>query len=170
MEKIGPETIDLIADTYGNCPAWMLRLGFTAMAPLHHLLDKHVQLYRSQTRPGYEKTFRLFERWLSDDVPLAGQIFREVAKEIFLGNRLCRNELVVGDRRVDLRAIECPVLNLIGEYDDIVPPAASRPFLGLVGSRDKRDLFFPNGHMGLAVSGGAQAKLWPEVGSWLRAH
>jgi hypothetical protein len=49
----------------------------------------------------------------------------------------------------------------------VVPPAASRPFIGSVGSSDKRNLEFPNGHMGLAVSGAAQTKLWPEVGGWL---
>jgi poly[(R)-3-hydroxyalkanoate] polymerase subunit PhaC len=105
---------------------------------------------------------------MSDDVPLAGRIFREVTREIFRENSLCQNRLEVGGRRVDAAAIACPVLNIIGEYDDVVPPAASRPFIDIVSSSDKRNLEFPNGHMGLAVSGAAQAKLWPEVGNWLK--
>ena len=168
MGQLGPDAIDLVADTYGNCPAWLMRAGFTSMAPLHHALNKYVDLYRGMDRPGYAETFALFERWMSDDVPLAGRIFREMATEIFGRNRLCENALEVGGRKVDVASIACPVLNIIGEYDDVVPPASSRPFIDAVGSRDKQNLEFPNGHMGLAVSGAAQAKLWPEVGAWLK--
>jgi polyhydroxyalkanoate synthase subunit PhaC len=168
MDRVEPDTIDLITDVYGNCPAWLVHLGFTSMAPLHHALNKYVDLYRGMDRPGYAQTFALFERWMSDDVPLAGRIFREVTTEIFKKNLLCQSRLEVGGRKVDMAAIGCPVLNVIGEYDDVVPPAASRPFIDCVRSRDKRNLEFPNGHMGLAVSGASQAKLWPEVGAWLK--
>ena len=167
IDRLEPSAIDLIADMYGNCPAWLVRLGFMSMAPLHHALDKHVDLYRGLDRPGYAETFALFERWMSDDVPLAGRIFREVTTDIFRKNLLSQNRLEVGGRKVDVAAISCPILNVIGEYDDVVPPAASRPFIASVGSSDKRNLEFPNGHMGLAVSGAAQTKLWPEVGSWV---
>jgi polyhydroxyalkanoate synthase len=167
IDRFGPGAINLIADTYGNCPAWLVRMGFMSMAPVHHALNKHVDLYRGMDRPGYAETFALFERWMSDDVPLAGQIFREVTINIFLKNLLSQNRLEVGGRKVDVAAISCPILNVIGEYDDVVPPAASRPFIDSVSSSDKRNLDFPNGHMGLAVSGAAQTKLWPEVGRWL---
>ena len=167
IDRLGPSAIDLIADTYGNCPAWLVRMAFTSMAPLHHALNKHVDLYRSLDRAGYAETFALFERWMSDDVPLAGRIFREVTTDIFRKNLLSQNRLEVGGRNVDVAAISCPILNVIGEYDDVVPPAASRPFIAAVGSSDKRNLEFPNGHMGLAVSGAAQTKLWPQIGGWL---
>jgi polyhydroxyalkanoate synthase len=168
MDRIGPHTIDLLADTFGNCPAWLVHAGFTSMSPLHHAFNKYVDLYRSMDRPGYAQTFALFERWMSDEVPLAGQIFREVTNDVFRRNLLCGNSLEVGGRKVDVKSIACPVLNIIGEYDDVVPPAASRPFIGAVASRDKRNLEFPNGHMGLAVSAAAQARLWPEVAAWLK--
>jgi polyhydroxyalkanoate synthase len=167
MDRLGPDTIDLVADTYGNCPAWLVRAGFMSMSPLHHALNKYVDLYRGMDRPGYAQTFTLFERWMSDDVPLAGQIFREMTGNIFRRNLLCENALEVGGRKVDVASITCPVLNIIGEYDDVVPPAASRPFVHAVGSGDAKNLEFPSGHMGLAVSAAAQAKVWPEIGSWL---
>ncbi len=105
-------------------------------------------------------------------IPLAGRIFREVTTDIFGKNLLSRNRLEIGGRKVDVAGISCPILNVIGEYDDVVPPAASRPFIGAVASSDKRNLEFPNGHMGLAVSGAAQANLWPQIGAWLeeRSH
>lgn len=170
LNKLRPETLDLITATYGNCPAWFIKAGFTAMAPVHHALDKYVHLYRNQDREGYVEMFTLFERWMNSDVPLAGQIFREVTQDIFQQNLLMNNRFRVGKETVDLRRITCPVLNLVGEYDDVVHPQSSLPLLQCVGSTDKRDLLFPTGHIGIVVSAAAHKKLWPQVGQWLREH
>ena len=71
-------------------------------ASLHHALDKYVGLYRNQDREGYEEMFDLFEKWMNSDVPLAGQIFREVAQDIFQKNLLVQNRLRVGGAVVAL--------------------------------------------------------------------
>ena len=48
--------------------------------------------------------------------------------------------LTVGRRTVDLKRITCPVLNLMAEHDDLVPPAQSQPFNDLVGSQDRETI------------------------------
>ena len=164
---VSPDTVALITKTYGNCPAWMVHSGFTAMAPLHHVLGKYMDLYRQRMRAGYADTFALFERWMHSDVPLAGQLFHELCINLFRENQLLSGQLQVGTHRVDLRRITCPVLNIIGEYNDVVHPYSSLPLLDHISSRDKRDLLFPVGHMGLTVSSTAHQKLWPQVSRWL---
>jgi poly(3-hydroxyalkanoate) synthetase len=62
------------------------------------------------------------------------------------------------------------VLNVVGEYDDVVHPQASLALLDLIGSRNKRNLIFPAGHIGVVVSSSAQQHLWPQVGAWLKRH
>lgn len=168
VDRLSPETIDLITATYGNCPPWFIKAGFTSMSPVHHALDKYIGLYRNKDREGYAEMFDLFERWMNSDVPLTGQIFREVTKEVFKKNLLAQSRLKVDGQTVNLKNITCPVLNVIGEYDDVVHPKSSLPFTELVGSGDKQNLVFPNGHMGLAVSSAAHKKLWPQVGVWLK--
>jgi len=170
MNKFSAETVDLITAIYGNCPAWFVKAGFSAMSPIHHGLDKYVSLYRSREREDYVRMFDLFERWMNSDVPLAGQIFLEVTKGIFQKNLLTQNRLQVGGKAVDLKRITCPVLNMVGEYDDVVHPTSSLPFPDLIGSADKANLLFPAGHIGTVVSSGAQKKLWPQVGQWLKEH
>jgi polyhydroxyalkanoate synthase subunit PhaC len=170
LDKLRPETLDLITATYGNCPAWFMKAAFTAMSPVHHALDKYVGLYRNQDKEGYAEMFTLFERWMNSDVPLAGRIFREVTRDIFHQNLLKQNHLRVGEEVVDLQRITCPVLNVVGEYDDVVHPQSSLPFLECVGSADKANLLFPTGHVGAVVSAAAHKKLWPQVGQWLREH
>ncbi|MBI3246414.1 MAG: alpha/beta fold hydrolase [Deltaproteobacteria bacterium] len=170
LDKLRPETIHLLTATYGNCPAWFVKTGFTAMSPVHHALDKYMGLYRNQEKEGYAEMFDLFERWMNSDVPLAGRIFREVTQDIFQKNLLRRNQLRVGGEVVDLRRITCPVLNAVAEHDDVVHPQSSLPLPECIGSTDKANLIIPTGHVGVAVSAAAHKKLWPHVGQWLREH
>lgn len=165
-EKISPETVDLITSIYGNCPAWFIKAGFDSIAPVHHLLDKYVGLYRNKDREGYAAMFELFEQWINSDVPLAGQIFREMM-ELSRHNLLVQGRFHVGGRPVRLQNITCSVLNVVGEYDDIVHPKSSLPLFDLIESSDAHNLVFPTGHIGAAVSASAQQKLWPQIGTWL---
>lgn len=167
IDRIDDRGFELITKIYGNCPAWMVNSMFTAMAPMHHALDKYVGLYRNAERDGYAEMFELFERWMQSDVPLAGRIFRELTLEIFKANKLAKGEFEVGGRRVDLSQIKMPVLNVVAEHDDVVHPNSSLSLLDKIGSTDKRNLTFPTGHIGAVVSGGALKKMWPEIAGWL---
>src|SRR5712692_3261234 len=160
----------LLTDTFGNCPAWIIKAGFSSLSPVHHALDKYVGLYRHQDREGYAEMFELFEHWMNSDVPLAGQICRELTHDLFQHNLLAQGRLQVGGQMIDLQRITCPVLNVLGEYDDVVHPQASLPLTDLVGSDDKRNLVFPVGHIGVVVSSSAHKKLWPQVGAWLKKN
>lgn len=160
----------LITDTFGNCPAWMVKSMFSALSPVHHAFDKYVSLYRNKERDGYAEMFERFERWMNSDVPLAGQIFRELHANFIQDNQLAQNRMQVGGQLVDLRRIACPLLNILGEYDDVVQPQATAPLTDAVSSRDKQTLSFPAGHIGVVVSSGAQKRLWPQVGTWLKRH
>ena len=165
--RFSGQTVDLITSVYGNCPAWFIRGLFTATAVVHHAIDKYVALYRNKEKQDYVEFFDLFERWMAGDVPLAGRIFREVTRDFFQNNLLKRGEFSVGGERVELGNIVCPLLNAIGEFDDVVFPASSLPLIDFVGSEDKRNLTFPAGHIGMIVSGAAQKQFWPQVGAWL---
>ena len=160
---------ETIVSMYGNAPAWMMNSFFSTLAPTHHMLDKFVGAYRSSGRPGYLDTFRLFERWLHSDVPMAGRIFVE-SGEMTRNNSLLNGEMKVGASVVDLKKIVAPLLNVIGDFDDIVNPRSSEPVPELVGSADKSNLHFPTGHMGAAVSSDALKRLWPQIAEWLAAH
>lgn len=167
---MSPSTAEMITSMYGNAPAWMMASFFNSMDPIHHMLNKFVTRYRNSARPGFGETFDLFEKWMSSDIPLAGKIFRELSSELALDNKLMRNLMKLGSETVDLKKISCPLLNVIGELDDVVHPKQSYGLLGLVNSIDKRNAAFPTGHMGMAVSVPVLKKLWPEIGKWLSDH
>jgi poly(3-hydroxyalkanoate) synthetase len=81
-----------------------------------------------------------------------------------------KREFSVGGERTDLENIVCPLLNAIGEFDDVVSPASSLPLIDFVGSEVKRNLTFPAQHIGMVVGGEAQKQFWPQVGAWLAAR
>jgi polyhydroxyalkanoate synthase subunit PhaC len=167
VDFMSDDAIELVTRIYGNCPAWMVNGGFNLMAPIHHAFDKYVGRYRNGSREGYAEMFELFEHWMRSDMPLAGQVYREMHQLIFKRNALKEGGLKVGDEVVDLGLITCPLLNVIAAQDDVVHPRSSLGLLGHVGSEDKRNLSYPTGHIGAVVSAGAIGKLWPQVGEWL---
>ena len=74
---------------------------------------------------------------------------------------------LIGEREVDLGNITIPVLNVYATQDHLVPPDASRALAGLAGSKDYTELSFPGGHIGIYVSGKAQATVTPAISEWL---
>ncbi len=165
-----PQTAEMITSMYGNAPAWMMASFFNAMDPIHHGINKFVNRYRQSARPGFGETFDLFEKWMTSDVPLAGRIFRELTTELAIDNKLMRNLMKLGSETVNLGNVTCPLLNVIGDLDDVVHPKQSHGLLERVSSSDKRNTTFPTGHMGMAVSTPVLKKLWPEIGKWLSDH
>jgi polyhydroxyalkanoate synthase len=167
VDRMSEEATEMVTRVHGNCPAWMVQSFFTAMAPVHHAIDKYVGLYRNAERDGYAEQFDLFERWMSSDVAMAGRIFREMSGDIFKRNLLARGGFEVGGRRVEVEQIGCPLLNVVADYDDVVHPSSSLGLVDRVSSSDRRNLTFPTGHVGAMVSGAAHKQLWPQIGAWL---
>src|SRR5207245_1317604 len=111
--------------------------------------------------------FDRFLHWMGSDVPLAGRLFRDVVIEVCGRHRLVRGDLSVGGEPVNLKRITCPLLNVLGRFDELVPPRAGEPLTQLIGSDDKRTVVFPSSHVGMAAGLAAHQELWPAVGQWL---
>ncbi|WP_336343013.1 hypothetical protein [Halalkalicoccus ordinarius] len=91
-------------------------------------------------------------------------------REAVRGNRLIENELFGGGERVDLDAIEVPVVLVVGAEDGFVPPGAYEPFLDRVPSEDAATIEFPTTHVGLSVAPEVHQEGWPAVCDWLEAR
>jgi len=96
------------------------------------------------------------EKWIFDSPDQAGETFRQFIKWMFQENRLMKGSVELGGRKVDLGSIRCPVLNVYATQDHLVPPSASIPLEGLVGTDDYQTFAFPGGHIGIYVSGKAR--------------
>jgi polyhydroxyalkanoate synthase subunit PhaC len=155
-----------LTETGGNVPSEFLDVGFALMDPVDNFVTKYVRLFDNIENDEMVENFARMERWIGDGIDVAGATYRQFIEDIYQDNKLAENELYLGDEHVDLNNIEMPVLQIVGEYDHLIPPGASKPFNDAVASDDTSVIEFPTGHIGLSVSSSSHTKLWPEVSEW----
>ncbi|WP_251343874.1 class III poly(R)-hydroxyalkanoic acid synthase subunit PhaC [Haloplanus halophilus] len=155
-----------ITETFGNVPAEFLDVGFALMDPVHNYVTKYGNLYDNIDDDDFVENFARMERWLNDPIDVPGAAYRQFLEDVYQDNKLYRNELELDGERVDLDDVTMPVLQVIGEYDHLIPPEASKPFNEAVASDDTEIMEFSTGHIGLSVSSSTHEHLWPEVAEW----
>jgi polyhydroxyalkanoate synthase len=159
--------IDKVLEVFGNAPPEWLQASFQLLKPVQNLLEKPLNFYDNMHDEKYLEDFFAMETWLNDNIPVAGETFRQFVKYLFQQNQLIQGRFELNGERVDLRKITCPVLNLIAENDHLVTPSQSLPFTDAVSSTDRKTINFRAGHIGLAVGSRAHRELWPQVCDWL---
>jgi len=157
---------DKLVDTLGNVPGWFVNLAFILRNPVETFLKYPIFFGEPKTLQEIQQFFWI-ETWLYDSKPIIGETYREIINKICKNNLLMKNKMQIGDHCIDLRNITIPTLNILGSYDDLVPPQSSKPITSMIGSADKKLIEFPTGHVGLCIGQRAHEQLWPEVGSWL---
>ncbi|WP_049894236.1 class III poly(R)-hydroxyalkanoic acid synthase subunit PhaC [Salinarchaeum sp. Harcht-Bsk1] len=157
---------DAVTETFGNVPAEFLDTGFALMDPVENYVTKYVRFYENMEDEDFVENFARMEEWLGDGIDVAGAAFDEFIEDIYQENKLYENELYLGDRHVDVNEIDMPVLQIVAEYDHLIPPGASKPFNDVVGTDDVTTMEFATGHIGMSVSSRSHAQLWPDVCEW----
>lgn len=162
--------VDAFVDAHGNCPGWFLQLCFLYTKPIQNLIEKNIAFLEQLDDPRFVSNFFAMERWVNDNIPVAGETFREFVKKLYQEDELVRGRLELGGRRVDLGRIDCPLLLLTANNDHLVAPASTLAIRDHVASRNVHEIAIDAGHVGLVVSGKAHKTLWPEAARWLAAQ
>ncbi|MBO4247806.1 class III poly(R)-hydroxyalkanoic acid synthase subunit PhaC [Halomicrobium sp. IBSBa] len=157
-----------VTETFGNVPSEMLDVGFALMDPVDNYVSKYIRLAENIENEGFVRNFGRMEQWLSDGVDVAGEAYVEFLEKIYQDNDLYNDRLEIGGEQIDLADIDMPMLQLMGEYDHLIPPEASKPFNEVVGSDDVTTMEFSTGHIGLSVSSSTHENLWPDVCDWYK--
>jgi len=159
--------VDLMGDPLGNVPADVMNWCYLTLKPYRLLVQKYVGLMDILDDKRALEDFLRMETWIFDSPDLAGEAFRQFIKQFYQRNGLVEGGVRIGAREVNLRAIDMPVLNIYAEQDHLVPPSASKPLQGLVGTRDYSEISFRGGHIGIYVSGRAQRDIPQGIHDWL---
>lgn len=155
-----------LVDSFGNIPGWLVNLSFVLRNPIETML-KYPRYFSEPRSIDEIMQFFAIETWLYDSRPVIGKVYRDIVDKVYKKNLLIKNQMKVGPDIINLKNISVPVLDIVGTYDDLVPPAASKSIIDAVQSTDKKLIEFPTGHVGLCISQKAHEELWPEVGKWL---
>src|SRR5512136_558447 len=158
---------DELVETYGNIPGDIMNLGFLLLNPARLMIDKYVGFLENVNNFDFVENFVRMERWIFDSPDLPGEAFREFLTNCYKKNLLIKNELEIDGKKVDLKKITMPVLNIYAKFDHLVPPAACDQFISKIGSKDKEDLCLDTGHIGIYVSSKTQKEFGPKIIRWL---
>jgi polyhydroxyalkanoate synthase len=150
----------------GLIPGDYLNQGFDMLKPMMKL-QKQQTLAASLEDEAKLTNFLRMEKWISESPAQTGECFRTFMKELYQKNKLIKGELEVGGKKVNLKNLTSPLLNIYATEDHLVPPASTIPLNDLVGSKDKELYSFKGGHIGVFVGGKSQKELAPAVVAWL---
>lgn len=159
--------VDTLVDAYGNCPGSFLQTCFQLRDPVQNYFLKYMTFYDKMDDTDFLKNFFSMEHWANDNIPVAGETFREFVKKFYQKNELIKGEFRLDGEPVQLERIDCPLLMLVAEHDDLVPPASTLALREHVNSRDVESMSVDAGHIGLAVSSRAHRQLWPNAAMWI---
>ena len=162
--------VDAFVDSLGNIPADLMNFCYLTLKPVRLNQQKYVGLVDILDDPKEVENFLRMEKWIFDSPDQAGEAFRQFIKDFYQGNKLIKGEVEIGGRRVDLKRVSMPVLNIYAEQDHLVPPSAARPLRDHVGTTDYTELSFKGGHIGIYVSSRAQREVPGAVHAWLAAR
>jgi len=153
-----------------DIPSWLARTGFQMLDPiktaqsridfLRQLHDREALLPREQQR-----RFLASEGWIA----WSGPAISELLKQFIAHNRMMTGGFAIHGELVTLSDINCPVLAVIGEVDDIGQPASVRGIKRAAPQADVYEYCIRAGHFGLVVGSKAATQTWPTVAQWVKS-
>jgi putative long chain acyl-CoA synthase len=164
---------DFMADhvfSHIDIPSWLARTGFQMLDPiktaqsridfLRQLHDREALLPREQQR-----RFLASEGWIA----WSGPAISELLKQFIAHNRMMTGGFAIHGELVTLSDINCPVLAVVGEVDDIGQPASVRGIKRAAPQADVYEYLIRAGHFGLVVGSKAATQTWPTVAQWVKS-
>jgi putative long chain acyl-CoA synthase len=170
--SLAPAAADFMADhvfSRIDIPGWLARTGFQMLDPiktaqsrldfLRQLHDREALLSREQQR-----------RFLASDgwIAWSGPAIAELLKQFIAHNRMMSGGFSIHGDLVTLSDIDCPVLAVVGEVDDIGQPASVRGIKRAAPKADVYEFLIRAGHFGLVVGSKAAGQTWPTVAQWVK--
>ena len=99
----------------------------------------------------------------------AGPAIAELLKQFIAHNRMMTGGFSIRGELVTLSDINCPVLAVVGEVDDIGQPASVRGIKRAAPQADVYEYLIRAGHFGLVVGSKAATQTWPTVAQWVKS-
>ncbi len=168
----------LMADmNYGELDGAHLVSNFEMLDPARNYIGKYYDLWNS-IDSGRER-FLEFERWWGGYHFLAEEEIRWIVEQLFIGNRVARNEARLERGRViDIKQIRSPIVVFASHGDNITPPQQALNWIidtyadeREITVRGQRIVYMVHekvGHLGIFVSASVAKREHNEISSTLR--
>jgi len=163
--RLEPE--DLL-DEDGNVPGDVVREAFAMRKPTADLVT-YAALWDNLWQDDYVEGHQAMAQFIREQVPLPGALLRQIVDKLIRGNELAAGETELGGRPVRLADIECPLLVVMAERDELVPVESSEALREFMGP-NMEELLLPAGHVGLITGRKAATVTIPHILGWITDH
>jgi polyhydroxyalkanoate synthase len=158
--------VDAMVDQLGIIPPDLMLGAFDLMRPANRATGT-INLWTNMWNDEFVRSYRMFDRWAAETLPVPGEYFREQIKHLMWENRLVEGTMELNGRPVDLARITVPILNIVALHDHVVQHEATQPLMTMTGSSDREEIIAKGGHVSLVAGPGALRRLWPHIDAWL---
>lgn len=153
-------------DILGNIPPFFTKNGFRLLSPVGSILRK-VELLRHLHDREWLSGYEAIENWIEGFIPYPGTAFQQFVKDFIIEDKMRKKRLYIGGKLVDLERIKCPLLVFSGTRDKVAPFPSVSAIVELVGSRRKKLIEVPLGHIGIIAGREAPELVWKPLANWL---
>jgi polyhydroxyalkanoate synthase subunit PhaC len=161
------EDVDRMIEVWGVLPGEFMSAVFSMMTPIRSLSKYNIDLLEVVDDEAKLLNFLRMEKWLGDRPHHPGEAAKQWLKDLYQENKLIKSVWELGGRRVDLKNVAMPVLNIYAEADHIIPPPTVRALQGKLGTADYTELGLRGGHIGMFVSSKSQGIVGQGIVDWL---
>ena len=158
--------VDTMVDVKGVISAEVLNSAFSMLKPSMEIA-KYFGIMDMMTDKEKLMNYLRMEKWKNDCPDLSGEMFRKYIKDLFRDNKLIKGTFELDGKKVDLKNMTVPFLNIYATEDNIIPNESSKAVMDHIGSKDKQLYAFPGGHIGVFVGAKSQKELAPTVAKWV---
>ncbi len=174
VRAIGKRTDGRIVGTAlkaaGSIPAPLVSIGFKATA-LPAYLKKPRTLWTRRNDREFLAQISAVDQIMNNMVAYPGRATLQVYQKLALRNELATGKVQGPNKLIDLSTITVPVMNVAGETDVLVPPAAAHHVGDLLpASPDVRLPLAPGGHLGVLTGTRAPGTTWAHLDDFLTTH
>ncbi len=158
--------VDAMVDSVGTIPGEMIDSAFSMLKPSMNI-SKYLGIMDSLDDKDKMANFMRMEKWKADLPAIAGEMYRKYIKDLFQGNKLINGTMELDGKKIDLKNMTVPYLNVYATGDTIIPNNSTLAIMDKIGTDDKTEYAFPGGHIGVFVGGKSQKELAPAVTKWV---
>ncbi len=158
--------VDTMVDSKGVISAEMMNSAFSMLKPSMDIA-KYFGVMDMLGDKDKLMNFLRMEKWKNDCPDLSGEMYRKYIKDLFRDNKLIQGTFEMDGKKVDLKKMTVPFLNVYATEDNIIPNESTKAVMDHIGSTDKQLYAFPGGHIGVFVGAKSQKELAPSVAKWV---
>jgi polyhydroxyalkanoate synthase len=159
----GGRIVHGLVHALGGVPGCMNRVYYKWSTPMRNL-QKPWFIVKNLGRTEKLIHMRATDEFMSSMPAYPGRLFKQLYRQITLGNELAAGGMEIAGREVRLADVRVPVLAFGGSSDVIAPVAAARAAeTVLTGAPSFEFKVAPGGHLGVLTGGSAPSTTWAAI-------